>query len=238
MISLAMEKAKQADAQTLLTVVNAVLPQISTSIGIDDVLPLAKNITRYHIGESGGFPFSRGEANIGKKDCVIPLTLESNVIQLHQFLYDDMEYVPSEEVKAISARIAEDSGMGEVAENAPEATAGGGTSSGSSSGQEETQPAPETAAETETAPETLAEETEPSEESSEGMEESESGFLEPSQETSRPAQSELESGYGPGYGPGPEPAMSPRKNLQNLGRPDRRPRIQKPKRFRRFRKNR
>lgn len=202
-ISLAMEKAKQADAQTLLTVVNAVLPQISTSIGIDDVLPLAKNITRYHIGESGGFPFSRGEANIGKKDCVIPLTLESNVIQLHQFLYDDMEYVPSEEVKAISARIAEDSGMGEVAENAPEVTAGG-ASSGSSSGQEETQPAPETAAETETVPETLEEETEPSEESesSEGAEESESDSLEPSQETSKPAQSEPESGYGPGYGPG------------------------------------
>jgi hypothetical protein len=132
-ISLAMEKAKQADLKTLTTVVNAVLPQISTSIGIDDLLPLAKNVKKYHIGESGGFPFSRGEALIGKKDCVIPCTLESNVIQAHQFLYDDMDYTPSATVKEISAKIAADSGMGEVKENAPAATVGGGSSSGSSS---------------------------------------------------------------------------------------------------------
>ncbi len=120
-IQLAMNKAKEADLKTLTSLVQAILPQISTSIGIDDLLPMARNIKKYHIGETGGFPFSRGETHIGKRDCVIPLTLESNVIQLHQLLYGTENFQPSETVKQISAKVASDSGMGEVAENAPEA---------------------------------------------------------------------------------------------------------------------
>lgn len=120
-IQLALNKAKEADMKTRIALVQAIIPQLSTSIGIDDLLPMAKNVRKYHIGETGGFPFSRGETDIGKKDCVIPLTLESNVVQLHQFLYGTENYVPSQTVRQISARIASDSGMGQVAENAPEA---------------------------------------------------------------------------------------------------------------------
>ena len=46
-----------------------------------------------------------------KSACVIPQTLESNVIKLHQFLFDDENYVPSEMVKKISAKISADTGM-------------------------------------------------------------------------------------------------------------------------------
>ncbi len=120
-IQLAMNKAKEADFKTLSIVAQTVIPQLSTSISLDDVISMARNIKKYHIGETGGFPFSRGEADIGKKDCVIPLTLESNVVQLHQFLYGTENYQPSSTVRQISAKIASDSGMGEVAENAPEA---------------------------------------------------------------------------------------------------------------------
>lgn len=214
-ISLAMEKAKQADLGTLTTVLNTVLPQISTSVGINDLLPLAKNVKKFHIGESGGFPFSRGETYIGKMDCVIPLTLESNVIQLHQFLYEDMEYQPSSTVKRISAQIAADSGMGDVAENAPEARVGGG--SGSSSGQSsKAQPsASEAPAETgeavpEVSTEPVQEETLPEESSAEEMEssdgeESEEGesFGEGSVE---PSQKPVE--IGPGIGTGESSSSS------------------------------
>ena len=120
-IQLAMNKAKDADLKTLTNLVKAILPQLSTSIGADDILPMARNIRKYHITDTGGFPFARGETHIGKKDCVIPLTLESNVVQLHQFLYGTENFQPSQTVKQISAKVAADSGMGEVAENAPEA---------------------------------------------------------------------------------------------------------------------
>ena len=65
-ISLALEKAKQADLATRTNLVKAILPQISTSVGIDDVLPLAKNISKYHIGETSGFPFAQKTRKWGK----------------------------------------------------------------------------------------------------------------------------------------------------------------------------
>ena len=48
---------------------------------------------------------------MGKKGaCVIPATLESNVKILHEFLFDEEDYEPSDKVKQISAKIAADSG--------------------------------------------------------------------------------------------------------------------------------
>ncbi len=111
-LGLAMEKAKQADFNTLRTLIGTVFPQISTSIGIDDLLVMAKDAKKYYIGQTSGFPFSHSEMKIGKRDCVIPTTLESNVIQLHEFLYDDTQFEPSGVVKNISAHIAEVSGLG------------------------------------------------------------------------------------------------------------------------------
>ena len=73
---------------------------------------MAKDAKKYYIGQTSGFPFSHSEMKIGKRDCVIPTTLESNVIQLHEFLYDDTQFEPSGVVKNISAHIAEVSGLG------------------------------------------------------------------------------------------------------------------------------
>ena len=110
-ISLALDKAKQADTKTLVNLVSAVLPQLSTDIGIDDVLPMAKNVSKYNIAQTGGFPFSRQAKRIGRMDCVVPTTLESNVIQLHQFLYGEENYKPSSTVRKISNKVSEDSGL-------------------------------------------------------------------------------------------------------------------------------
>lgn len=111
-IAQAFEKSKQADMQTLLNLIGAVFPQVSTSIGVDDLVSNAKNISRFHLGETTGFPQARGDANMGKKGAVVvPATLESNVIELHKFLFGDESYTPSETVKKISAKISSDTGI-------------------------------------------------------------------------------------------------------------------------------
>lgn len=153
-VNLAMEKAKQADFGTLSQLVSAVFPQISTSIGMNDVLSIAKNIKKYHIGETAGFPFSRTTMKIGKMDCVIATTLESNVVELHRFLYGQEDYTPSSTVKKISAKISEVSGISEPGKNAPS----GSSSSGSNKKKTEA-PAKAAASEPETIPETSTEET-------------------------------------------------------------------------------
>ncbi len=155
-LGLAMEKAKQADAKTLKTLAGAIVPQISTSIGPDDILSMAKNAKKYYIGQTSGFPFSHTEMKIGKKSCVIPTTLESNVIQLHQFLYDDAQYIPSETVHSISNKIAEKSGLsepGKDTESGKNIGAQGNTGGGQGSQQAApqptaTDPSPKTGSET------------------------------------------------------------------------------------------
>lgn len=143
-VSLALEKAKQADIKTLSALTGVVLSEISTSIGAEDVIPLMKNANRYYLGQSGGFPFAKTTADVGKLDCVIPMTLESNVIFLHQFLFDQENYQPSASVKKISGIISERTGIYEEGKSSGIDTNLGGTTgntgsagngSGNSSGQ-------------------------------------------------------------------------------------------------------
>ena len=200
-VSLALEKAKQADVSTLTSLAGLVISEISTSVGVDDLLPMVRDMNKYYIGETGGFPFSRQTARVGRMDCVIATTLESNDILLHQFLYGgDVSYSPSSAVREISSRISEETGLYEAGEAAP---SGGGSSSGSggSAGTgaaqpPETEPAP---AETETAAtESVEESTEESLEESE--EESEEETAEESEEESESTEEEED---GPGVsGPG------------------------------------
>ncbi|MDO4268959.1 MAG: LCP family protein, partial [Eubacteriales bacterium] len=111
-IEQAFQKAKQADFQTLYVLIGTVFPQTSTSIGVDDLVANAKNISKFHIGETSGFPQQRGDANMQKKGAVVvPATLESNVTRLHQFLFGDENYSPSETVMNISAKIKSDTGI-------------------------------------------------------------------------------------------------------------------------------
>ena len=107
----AMEKAKKADFSVINNIMVVVLPEISTSIDMNDIIPMAKNLSRYHLGKTTGFPFNHVEKNIGTKDCVVPKNLEADVAQLHEFLFDK-SYTPSKHVKEISDRIALDSKNG------------------------------------------------------------------------------------------------------------------------------
>ncbi|MCC8060478.1 MAG: LCP family protein [Clostridiales bacterium] len=111
-IAQAFEKAKSADFATLNNVVVTVFPDIATSVDLMDMVRCAKNITKYYLSDTTGFPQARGDANMGSKGaCVIPQTLETNVIKLHEFLFGDEDYTVSDTVKTISAKIAADSGM-------------------------------------------------------------------------------------------------------------------------------
>lgn len=200
-ISLALEKAKQADLATRTNLVKAILPQISTSVGIDDVLPLAKNVSKYHIGETAGFPFTQKTKKMGKMDCVIPVTLESNVVTLHQFLYgEDALYSPSSTVKKISDHIAEESGFYEGGKAAPTSSGSGksdskGQSSGNSK-KDSPSPAQTAAAESSEAEETIDETSAETDESA--AEESTSAIIEKLDESKAEKETTNASEGGPG----------------------------------------
>ena len=113
-IQKAFEKAKKADFATLNSLIGNMSAMCATNI-MNDILPMAKNVTKYHLGETTGFPAARGEQKmkIGKLklSCVIPQTLVSNVTSLHKFLYGEEDYKPSSTVQTISNKIAELTGL-------------------------------------------------------------------------------------------------------------------------------
>ncbi|MDD6810328.1 MAG: LCP family protein [Lachnospiraceae bacterium] len=104
-----MIKAKTASLSTLNEVVAAVLPCINTSLNVNEIISVLGTVADYNVVTSEGFPFeeNRAGATVGSKgSCIIPTTLEDNVITLHKILYDEEDYVPSREVINISQEIA------------------------------------------------------------------------------------------------------------------------------------
>ncbi|MDY3230854.1 MAG: LCP family protein [Clostridiaceae bacterium] len=201
-VTLALDKAKQADMSTLTSLAGYLIQQISTSVGLDDVLPLVKDIDKYYIGETTGFPFSRQTMRVGRMDCVIATTLESNVVLLHQFLYgEDISYSPSSAVRKISARISEETGLYDAGKAAP----GKGSSGGEASGNKGGDKAPVSPAPSETERfETLPDESDPLEESTEkSSEETAEEREEATEET--PESEEI----GPGVSDNPVKAQEP-----------------------------
>lgn len=108
-----MEKAKQASPATLNKILDEVLPYVSTSFDVDEMLQVLGEITQYNITGKDGFPFGeyRTTATLGSKgSCVIPVDLKANVVKLHEFLFDTEEYQLSNEVQSYSQKISADTG--------------------------------------------------------------------------------------------------------------------------------
>lgn len=112
------EKAKNADIATLNKIVDKVFPMVYTSLTKADIISMGMSMLSYDIEDQMGFPVDHllGEKvkiSLNGLDCVVPVTLESNVIKLHEFLYPEDAYMPSEELKAYSQKIIDKSSFGE-----------------------------------------------------------------------------------------------------------------------------
>ena len=108
-----MEAAKGQDTATLTNVFSDVMNYTYTSIDEKTFLNMILNISDYKIVREGGFPSMElmAEANLpAKGDCVIPMNLEANVIELHRFLFGDEHYEVSDTVRSYSETIALDTG--------------------------------------------------------------------------------------------------------------------------------
>lgn len=111
------EKAKNSSLVTLSKILDEVFPLIKTSLTKPEILQMGMNMLYYDIEDQTGFPFDHlyGENvtnAMGGIDCVLPVTLESNVSKLHQFLYPEDNYTPSNEVLKYSQYLVDTSGYG------------------------------------------------------------------------------------------------------------------------------
>lgn len=112
-LSAVMEQAKKASASDLNKILDKVLPNVATSLDVDEMVGMLSNVAKYNIVGKDGFPFESNRATDkvgGKGSCVIPNNLAENVTLLHEFLFNETGYTVSKEVQSYSDKIVSDTG--------------------------------------------------------------------------------------------------------------------------------
>lgn len=114
------EKAKDAGIVKINKIINEVFPEVSTSLSATEILQMAMGVFDYKLGDTKGFPIEAAtpESVPGYSGSyVVPVGLEDNVIQLHEFLFPDENYIPTEKLTSISDNIAYITGIYPELEN-------------------------------------------------------------------------------------------------------------------------
>ncbi|MCI5950998.1 MAG: LCP family protein [Anaerostipes sp.] len=99
------EKAKTLESDQLLDLADKFLDEISTNYHSDDVTEILYYLAKYDIVDTKAFPTSLWGGKIDGVWYGVPVTLESNARELHEFLYPKEDYEPSDTVEEISNRI-------------------------------------------------------------------------------------------------------------------------------------
>ena len=106
-------KAMTLNPATLNDIAEAVFPEVATSLDMSEILSLLSGIASYEIGETASFPFDGyvQTGRVGQASVVIPVDLTKNVSVLHEFLFEEQNYIPSDTVKKCSQKISSDTGV-------------------------------------------------------------------------------------------------------------------------------
>lgn len=98
------EKLKKQSPAEILSFVDVILPHISTNIPKNEIIAMAPSILSYKITNDFGWPYEVKGITLDRWYGV-PVTLETNVVKLHQDLFGEQNYTASDTVKSISNRI-------------------------------------------------------------------------------------------------------------------------------------
>lgn len=120
-IQMIVDKAKKAGLSTIFDIMDQVFPMVKTSVSKTEILKMIPAMIGYSIDETTGFPNDYKFAQV-KGSVIVPTTLESNVLKMHQFLYGDTSYTPTQDVLNRSAQITNIAGEGDVQDTAPAVT--------------------------------------------------------------------------------------------------------------------
>lgn len=105
----AFNKAKTMDLNTLNSLLDTILPHVYTNISKNEIMSIIPQVFSYNVTDSLGWPY---ETKGITKDrwYGVPVDLEYNVSKLHEELFNEVDYVPSNTVKDISKKIVSATG--------------------------------------------------------------------------------------------------------------------------------
>lgn len=103
------EKFKTKSISEMNQIIDQILPEVYTNITSSDIFSLLPSIASFKVTESIGWPYETRGITLDRWYGV-PVTLESNVQQLHEEAFGETDYTPSDRVKEISNQIIEATG--------------------------------------------------------------------------------------------------------------------------------
>ena len=102
-------KLKTKSITEINSFADKILPHVYTNISATDILAMVPSMSKYKVTESIGWPYNTKGKTMDRW-YGIPVTLESNVTQLHKEAFGEEDYTPSDTVKSISANIVKKTG--------------------------------------------------------------------------------------------------------------------------------
>ena len=103
------DKVKSLGVSELSNFVDTILPLISTNLSSNEIIAMVPSVPFYSIKDSEGWPYDvqgySSDAWYG-----VPVTLESNVKELHSELFGNDNYTPTDTVQEISDNIINETG--------------------------------------------------------------------------------------------------------------------------------
>lgn len=102
-------KVKTFDISRLNKLVDTLLPEVYTNLTASDIFSMIPSVPSFKITESIGWPYETKGITLDRWYGV-PVTLESNVTRLHEEVFAEDDYTPSETVRIISNSIIEKTG--------------------------------------------------------------------------------------------------------------------------------
>ena len=103
------EKFKTKNISEMNQIIDQILPEVYTNITSSDIFSLLPSIASFKVTDSIGWPYETRGITLDRWYGV-PVTLESNVQQLHKEAFGETDYTPSDRVKEISNQIIEATG--------------------------------------------------------------------------------------------------------------------------------
>lgn len=104
-----LKKAKTLNLGQLNSFADTILPRISTNISASEIISLIPNLVSFNTTDSLGWPYETKGITLDRWYGV-PVTLENNVIKLHQEAFGETDYTPSEKVRTMSNAIIKKTG--------------------------------------------------------------------------------------------------------------------------------
>ena len=103
-------KLKTKSVSEINTIANKILPQVYTNLSTTDLISMVPALSSFNVAESIGWPYETKGATIGGVWYGVPATLENNVKQLHQKVFEDENYEVPSNVKTINQKIVNKTG--------------------------------------------------------------------------------------------------------------------------------